>query len=53
MCNNGWTDARRPILRPWIRSAEVQGGLGGGGGGGPVGAEERLYENLNTTTDVQ
>ena len=21
-----WTDARRPVLRPWIHSAEVRGG---------------------------
>ena len=27
-----WTNARRPVLRPWIRSAEVRGGGGGGGG---------------------
>ena len=25
-----WADARRPVLRPWIRSAEVRGGCGGG-----------------------
>ena len=31
-----WTDARRPVLRPWIR-----GGPGGGGG-------QRRYENGNT-----
>ena len=32
---------------------KCRAGWGVGGGGGPVGAEERLYENLNTTTDVQ
>ena len=26
----GWTDARRPVPRLWIRSAEVRG-VGGGG----------------------
>ena len=25
-----WTDARRPVPRLWIRSAEVRGGGGGG-----------------------
>ena len=37
-----WTKARRPVLRPWIRSAEVRGG----------GAVGRRYENGNTTTTV-
>ena len=27
-----WTDARRPVPRLWIRSAEFRGGVGGGGG---------------------
>ena len=31
-----WTDARRPVPRLWIRSAEERG--------------ERRYENRNTTT---
>ena len=31
-----WTDARRPVPRLWIRSAEERG--------------ERRYENWNTTT---
>ena len=34
--SGSWTDARCPILRPWICSPEVQG--------------ERRYENGNTTT---
>ena len=33
---NERTDARRPVLRPWIRSAEVRG--------------KRRYENWYTTT---
>lgn len=33
-----WTDVRRPVLRPWIRSAEVRG--------------ERRYVNGNTTTTI-
>ena len=32
-----WTDARRPVPRLWIRSAEVRG--------------ERRQENGNTTTN--
>ena len=34
MTKHAWTDARRPVPRLWIRSAEVRGGGGGGGGGG-------------------
>ena len=37
-------DERHPVQRPWIRSAEVQGGGGGGGGGG-----ECRYKNGSTT----
>ena len=37
-----WTDARRPVPRLWIRSAEVQGRGGGAGG--------RRSDNGNTTT---
>ena len=33
-----WTDARRPVPRLWIRSAEERG--------------ERRYENRNTTTTI-
>ena len=33
LTSNGWTDARRPVPRLWIRSAEI---LGGGGGGDVV-----------------
>ena len=28
LTSNGWTDARRPVPRLWIRSAEVRGGGG-------------------------
>ena len=36
-----WTDARRPVPRLWIRSAEVRGVcVGGGGGGGSLGEWE-------------
>ena len=39
-----WTDARRPVPRLWIRSAEVRGvGVG-------VGGQGRRYKNGNTTT---
>ena len=34
-----WTDARRPVPRLWIRSAEERG--------------ERRYENRNTTTTTK
>ena len=36
-----------PVLRPWIRSAEVRWGGGGegGGGGGGGGWGERRYEH--------
>ena len=37
-----WTDARRPIPRLWIRSAEVRGGGGGGGGGRGGGVVRRM-----------
>ena len=37
---NCWTDARHPVPRLWIRSAEVRGGGGGGGGGGVGGGGE-------------
>ena len=46
---NEWTDARRTVLRPWIRSAEVRGGGWGGGGGG---GGWRRYENGNTTATI-
>ena len=39
LCENNWTDARRPVPRLWIRSAEVRG--------------ERRWENGNTTTTLR
>ena len=38
-----WTDARRPVPRLWIRSAEVRGG----GGGGRIGTSLGEWEHNN------
>ena len=45
-----WTDARRPIPRLWIRSAEVRGG--GGGGGTSLGEWEHNNNSLKAAYEI-